>query len=109
MNGDDMFRLFQANANGMEEFARLAGQASQARSRVQVAELEVAELPEIELREIEQSVAEVPLVRRVQAIEAKPEIKRSWWERVGLVPTQKKSRRRLNRSGTDMAGFATGT
>ena len=104
MTGDDMFRLFQANANGMEEFARLAGESSQARTRVVVAEVAQQALPPDEAIAIE-----MPVMRRVAVIEPVSESKRPWWERVGLVQTSKKSRRRLVRPSADPSTRATGT
>jgi hypothetical protein len=121
MTGDDMFRLFQANANGMEEFARLAGESSQARTRVLVADVPLLGLP-LDEPLLAEEIPEVrrvatPVTKQTPMPVAKPValpvvalvVKRPWWERVGLIQSSKKSRRRLVRPPSETATRATGT
>jgi hypothetical protein len=75
MTSEDMFRLFEANANGMEEFARLSGEVSQRRRLSRPADVVPTPVAAVKVEE------ELP--------------RRSWLERVGLVAVQRKPRRRL--------------
>ncbi|MDB5096287.1 MAG: hypothetical protein JWM80_708 [Cyanobacteria bacterium RYN_339] len=87
MTSDDMFRLFEANANGMEEFARLSGEASIR-------------------RRLPRPAAPVP-VALMEQMEEEP--RRSWLERMGLVQVPKKTRRRLTAMPQGLVGASSQT
>lgn len=88
MTSEDLFRLFEANANGMEEFARLSGEVSQRRRLARATEV------------VPQPVAVVELLE-----DEAP--KRSWLERMGLVAVQRKPRRRLTSRPQGLASSQT--
>lgn len=77
---EDLFSLFEANANGMDEFARLAGMPLARR-----------EAPR--------------LAAPAQPRPAAP----SWWERVSLVTRPKRPRRRLSQPLVEVTALGTGT